>query len=230
MSDRKQHWENVYATKNDDEVSWYQENPETSLKLITALELNNEAAIIDVGGGNSNLIGELQKQAFANLSVLDIAEKSLTRTKAKLGANAKHIQWIVADVLKFKPNQQKSISIEPSGKASWFGFVSPKSIIKNNDFDWEKLHKDSTAKTVEYNYSSESYKKILLLCKTIVENEKPTNNYIGNNESTKYKSVSITFWLHPNINYAFNVRGDEQFPKEIKRLLDYINELESQVL
>ncbi len=131
---------------------------------------------------------------------------------------------------KIKPNQQKSISIEPSGKASWFGFVSPKSIIKNNDFDWEKLHKDSTAKTVEYNYSSESYKKILLLCKTIVENEKPTNNYIGNNESTKYKSVSITFWLHPNINYAFNVRGDEQFPKEIKRLLDYINELESQVL
>jgi len=109
MSDRKQHWENVYATKNDDEVSWYQENPETSLKLITALELNNEAAIIDVGGGNSNLIGELQKQAFANLSVLDIAEKSLTRTKAKLGANAKHIQWIVADVLKFKPNQQYDV-------------------------------------------------------------------------------------------------------------------------
>ena len=34
MSERKQHWENVYETKSDDEVSWYEETPATSLSLI----------------------------------------------------------------------------------------------------------------------------------------------------------------------------------------------------
>ncbi|RMZ50095.1 SAM-dependent methyltransferase, partial [Flavobacteriaceae bacterium PRS1] len=41
MSDIKQHWDNVYETKNDDEVSWYQENPTSSLNLITTINLSN---------------------------------------------------------------------------------------------------------------------------------------------------------------------------------------------
>ncbi len=105
ISNKKQHWENVYNTKNDDEVSWYEENPKTSLNLINELGLAHEAAIIDIGGGNSNLIGTLQKQEFSKLFVLDISAQALERTKNKLGKNATSIQWIVADILDFKPNQ-----------------------------------------------------------------------------------------------------------------------------
>jgi 2-polyprenyl-3-methyl-5-hydroxy-6-metoxy-1,4-benzoquinol methylase len=106
MSERKQHWENVYETKSDDEVSWYEETPATSLSLITDLNLNKDAVIIDVGGGNSNLIGKLQQQGFSKLSVLDISKKALERTKYKLEQKAEKIQWIVSDILDFQPNQQ----------------------------------------------------------------------------------------------------------------------------
>lgn len=106
MNNIKQHWNNVYETKNDDEVSWYQENPTSSLNLITALNLSNEAEIIDVGGGNSNLTKELQKQGFVNLSVLDISNKVLEHTKTKFGENGKNIKWIVSDILDFKLKQQ----------------------------------------------------------------------------------------------------------------------------
>ena len=109
MSDKKQHWENVYDTKNDNEVSWYQENPTTSLNVITGIDLSKDAVIIDVGGGNSNLVGELQKQSFTNLSVLDISKKGLDRTKAKLGEKGEKIQWIVSDIIDFQPNQQYDV-------------------------------------------------------------------------------------------------------------------------
>ncbi len=34
MMSRKEHWEHVFATKQESEVSWYQPSPETSLDFI----------------------------------------------------------------------------------------------------------------------------------------------------------------------------------------------------
>ena len=50
-TDRQAHWQNVYATKAEKEVSWFQENPAPSLDLIAAAGISTDAAIIDVGGG-----------------------------------------------------------------------------------------------------------------------------------------------------------------------------------
>ncbi|HYI27144.1 MAG TPA: SAM-dependent methyltransferase, partial [Bradyrhizobium sp.] len=33
-ANRKSHWETVYTTKDEHEVSWFQENPAPSLELI----------------------------------------------------------------------------------------------------------------------------------------------------------------------------------------------------
>jgi len=104
MTERKHHWEKVYETKGDHEVSWYQEMPYTSLNLIDSLNLKKESSIIDVGGGNSNLVIELSKKGFKNLSVLDISGKSLERTKSKIGQTATNINWIVSDILDFQPS------------------------------------------------------------------------------------------------------------------------------
>lgn len=51
--DRQAHWQNVYATKAEKEVSWFQKNPAPSLDLIAAAGISTDAAIIDVGGGAS---------------------------------------------------------------------------------------------------------------------------------------------------------------------------------
>jgi hypothetical protein len=41
IMNRKSHWEHVYATKAADELSWFQPEPVTSLRLIEAAGVNS---------------------------------------------------------------------------------------------------------------------------------------------------------------------------------------------
>ena len=52
---RQAHWENVYTTRGEHEVSWFQENPAPSLELIAQAGAKPATAIIDIGGGASRL-------------------------------------------------------------------------------------------------------------------------------------------------------------------------------
>ena len=54
---RQSHWENVYATKGEREVSWFQENPAPSLALMAEIGVVPSSAIIDIGGGTGDLQG-----------------------------------------------------------------------------------------------------------------------------------------------------------------------------
>ena len=102
---RKEHWENVFATKQETEVSWYQPSPETSLDLISELNLPKDAKIIDVGGGDSYLVDALLERGFTNITLLDISAKAIERIQNRLGAKAKEVTFIVSDVLDFTPTE-----------------------------------------------------------------------------------------------------------------------------
>ena len=52
-------WQNVYATKRDNEVSWFQGNPAPSLELIDLARPTPQSAIVDIGGGASRLVDNL---------------------------------------------------------------------------------------------------------------------------------------------------------------------------
>lgn len=104
MIDRKSHWENVYASKQPNQVSWTQELPKTSLNFIHGFNLSKDASIIDVGGGDSTLVDFLLDEGFENLSVLDISEKAINRAKNRLGDKAEKVSWIVSDVTEFNPS------------------------------------------------------------------------------------------------------------------------------
>ena len=99
MNKKKEHWESIYANKDDHQVSWYQDVPKTSLRLINELQLSLESSIIDIGGGNSNFTIELKKIGYKNLSVLDISGLALMRTKEKMGDAANTVNWVESDVL-----------------------------------------------------------------------------------------------------------------------------------
>ena len=45
---KKEHWQDIYATKGMQEVSWFQKVPEISLDLIQKVAPNTDASIIDV--------------------------------------------------------------------------------------------------------------------------------------------------------------------------------------
>lgn len=108
-SPNKQHWENIYQTKQANEMSWTQEIPETSIHLITALNLPKSASIIDVGGGDSNLVDYLLAAGYEDISVLDISESALERAKARLGVQAQKVTWLVGDVTSFKSEKKYTL-------------------------------------------------------------------------------------------------------------------------
>jgi hypothetical protein len=103
MENRKSHWENVYETRQPNEVSWTQEYPQTSLDFIQSFDLSKTANIIDIGGGDSKLVDYLLEQGFQNISVLDISEKAIDRAKKRLGEKALKVNWIISDVTEFQP-------------------------------------------------------------------------------------------------------------------------------
>ncbi|HEU5017203.1 MAG TPA: class I SAM-dependent methyltransferase [Pseudolabrys sp.] len=105
ISERQAHWQNVYQTKGEREVSWFQETPQVSLDLIHATGVNTDASIIDVGGGASRLADALLDAGFRSVTVLDVSERALAASKARLGARSAGVNWIVADVTTWLPPQ-----------------------------------------------------------------------------------------------------------------------------
>lgn len=105
MNDKKQHWEKIYLTKQPNEVSWTQEVPRTSLDFIHSFRVSKQASIIDIGGGDSKLVDFLLNEGFEDITVLDISESALNRTKQRLGQRAAKVKWVVSDITEFQPPQ-----------------------------------------------------------------------------------------------------------------------------
>jgi 2-polyprenyl-3-methyl-5-hydroxy-6-metoxy-1,4-benzoquinol methylase len=103
-TDRRDHWQNVYATKAEKEVSWFQEDPAPSLDLIAATGIRSDANIIDVGGGASRLVDRLLERGFQRVAILDLSANALEGVKKRLGRRAEGIDWIATDVTSWEPS------------------------------------------------------------------------------------------------------------------------------
>jgi len=109
MSERQSHWERVYTSNNENEVSWFQANPATSVELIRATGATARSAIIDIGGGASRLVDVLLRAGFKSIAVLDLSHAALAAARARLAAEASHVEWIVSDVTQWQPARQYDI-------------------------------------------------------------------------------------------------------------------------
>src|SRR3989344_6626598 len=107
--DAKEHWENIYQIKNSEEVSWHQDKPITSLKLISELSLDKDFRIIDVGAGDSKLVDNLLNLGFRDITALDISLNALEKSKKRLGNRANDIKWVVSDLRKFETEDRYDI-------------------------------------------------------------------------------------------------------------------------
>jgi len=105
----KKHWESIYHTKNFNEVSWYQENPKISVDLILSADVDKDANIIDVGGGDSKLVDKLLELGFKNIVVLDISLSSLEKAQQRLAEKAKNVKWINLDLMEFETEERFDI-------------------------------------------------------------------------------------------------------------------------
>ncbi len=103
MSDRSTHWNQVYATKGEAAVSWFQDSPTISLAMIRAAGTDLDAAIIDIGGGASRLVDALLHNGYRDLAVLDLSVNALEAAKKRIGQAASTVDWIVADATTWHP-------------------------------------------------------------------------------------------------------------------------------
>jgi len=100
---KKEHWENVFTTKQETEVSWFQPYPKTSIEFVKLFNLPFDANIIDIGGGDSHFVDALLEEGYQNIWVLDISENALSRAKKRLGEKANKVNWVVSDIIDFIP-------------------------------------------------------------------------------------------------------------------------------
>ncbi|WP_425069570.1 class I SAM-dependent methyltransferase [Reyranella sp.] len=103
MSGTRSHWEEVYTTKAETAVSWFQPHSVQSLELIASAAPNPASAIVDIGGGASRLVDDLIAQSYTDLTVLDVAEAALVKSRSRLRGDDSKVAWIVADITDWRP-------------------------------------------------------------------------------------------------------------------------------
>ena len=86
MSDtgRRNHWDAVFTSMDTAGVSWYRPHLEVSLEHLARVAPGRDAAIIDVGCGDSTFVDDLLALGYVDLSILDVSAEALARVRRRL--------------------------------------------------------------------------------------------------------------------------------------------------
>lgn len=99
------HWDTIYSEKADDETSWFQPTPDLSLELMDKAGATAGASVVDVGGGTSRLVDALLDRGQQDVTVLDVSQEALRRSRERLGERSEHVKWVTADVAGWRPGR-----------------------------------------------------------------------------------------------------------------------------
>jgi ubiquinone/menaquinone biosynthesis C-methylase UbiE len=95
----KEHWNEIYAGLDVDELTWYEEIPGPSIRLLSKCHINKDESILDIGAGASTFIDYLIDHGFSNIIAADISEIALNKLKERLGEQkASFVRWIADDI------------------------------------------------------------------------------------------------------------------------------------
>jgi SAM-dependent methyltransferase len=101
--DATQHWDDVYAGKGDDELSWTEDSPRHSLELLLDGG-RSPRRVIDVGAGRSTLVDQLLTLGAEQVSLLDLSPSALQQVTERLdAADRPRVETVVADVTTWEP-------------------------------------------------------------------------------------------------------------------------------
>lgn len=97
--DSADHWDAVFASRDLDTVSWFEETPTHSVELLR----QQPGSVIDIGAGASRLPDALLTDGRDDITVLDISHEALAVTRERLGSAEGRVAYVVSDVLAWQP-------------------------------------------------------------------------------------------------------------------------------
>ena len=140
----KTHWDNAYKGAAAEELGWYEDIPEPSLRLIERSGVSKDASILNVGAGSTKLVDYLLQKGFQNIIANDISSVALNDLKKRLGAASGNVTWIVDDITNpEKLNSLKKVDLwhdravlhffqEPKEQNSYFELL--KRVVSKNGY------------------------------------------------------------------------------------------------
>ena len=99
------HWDDAYA-QGETTQSWFEQQPDMSLRMLSSAGVSAADAVIDVGGGASPLAQALLNRGFGDITVLDLSVAGMQYAQRRLGPRAKQVRWLTADVLTWQPERR----------------------------------------------------------------------------------------------------------------------------
>jgi trans-aconitate methyltransferase len=103
MPDRRAHWDAVYASRDEDAVSWFEPDARARVALIVRHVPDRSAALLDVGSGRTRLIPALVAAGYRDVTALDISAEAVARARTAPGVEP--VAWVVADVAAWAPER-----------------------------------------------------------------------------------------------------------------------------
>jgi SAM-dependent methyltransferase len=103
-----EHWDEIYATRAADEVSWFQREPSMSLRLVDAFAGTSDA-IVDVGAGASFLVDRLLDTGHVDITLVDVSTRALETVRTRLGDRAGDVTFVGTDVTEWTPEREYDV-------------------------------------------------------------------------------------------------------------------------
>lgn len=98
------HWNAAYKARDARALTWFEETPQASFRLVRRM-LPRGGAIIDVGGGSSALVDVCLDAGIGPFTVLDLSAEALAITRARLGGQAAKARFVVGDARFWQPDR-----------------------------------------------------------------------------------------------------------------------------
>ena len=98
------HWNDLYATKSHAEVSWFQDPPRESLRLVLKHSTPSES-VVDVGAGASLLVDRLLELGYDDIAIVDVSSVALDAVRRRLPTAEPRVAMFTADVTAWSPGR-----------------------------------------------------------------------------------------------------------------------------
>jgi len=111
MDSLKQHWDNIFINKSDNELGWHESDVSQTLKFLNLIPHEVKITSIFLPGAGTSILAELlNKKGYRKLILNDISNEAINKLKDSI-PDSNAIIWISHDISKPLTTQLPQVDI-----------------------------------------------------------------------------------------------------------------------